>query len=312
MGPLWVGVSVRNYVDRVTMSKTRQYDESRYLDYIDAKRIPAGDSIIVERHCPKPFNAPYHHHPSIELNYLVDCDMEYSFSGTKVKTMRDRLTVFWGAMPHCVTQVFGKGETLNVYIDFSHLLSWNLPNKFVDSLICGEVFCASEPDPVDALLIPRWALDFRRSEQGYRTLLAGEVEMRLRRLATGPWTTLMSGQKDVRSVAGAGGKMRYAEEMLRFVAYNYTLPITVTDVAHHVGLSQSYGMTIFRKIMGIPIKEHITRIRLSHAQMLLSGSDMKIVSIAMDSGFGSLSAFYEAFQARTGQSPAAFRRNSRQ
>ena len=58
-------------------------------------------------------------------------------------------------------------------------------------------------------------------------------------------------------------------------------------------------MTLFRRVVGVPIKEHITRIRLSHAQMLLSNSDDKILSIAMDSGFGSLSSFYEAFQSHS-------------
>lgn len=293
------------------MANSSTYSDLDYLDYIDSKRIPSGQSVIVERHSPKPFNAPYHHHASIELNYLVDCDMQYSFSGTKVNARRDHLTIFWGAIPHCVTDVSGKGETFNVYIDFSQLLSWNLPDNFVDALIGGDVFCSEEPDPIDALLLPRWALEFRRNDKGIRKLIAGEIKMRLRRLASGSWRTLKEGQKDLRNVAGAGGKMRYVEEMLRFVADHYTSPITVNDVAAHVGLSQSYAMALFRKVIGIPIKEHITRIRLSHAQMLLSGSDMKIVSLAMDSGFGSLSAFYEAFQARAGQSPAAFRRNSR-
>lgn len=293
------------------MTKSHDHDETRHLDYIDATRVPAGETVLVERHSPRPFHAPYHHHASIELNYLIDCDMIYSFSGTKVKASRDHLTIFWGAIPHCVTEVIGRGETLNVYIDFSQLLGWNLPGGFIDALIGGDVFCAQIPDPVDALMIPRWAEEFKRNERGHRGLIAGEIEMRLRRLATGRWTTLRSGQKDARDAAGAGGKMRYVEEMLRFVADYYTSPITVADVADHVGLSQSYGMTLFRKVIGVPIKEHITRIRLSHAQMLLSGSDMKIVSIAMDSGFGSLSAFYEAFQSRAGQSPAAFRRNSR-
>lgn len=295
----------------MALSDPKTHEDTDYLEYIDPKRIPVAQSVIVERHCPKPFNAPYHHHASIELNYLVGCDMQYSFSGTKVDAKRDHLTVFWGAVPHCVTEVEGVGETFNVYIDFSQLLSWNLPDSFIDALIGGEVFCSSEPDPIDALLIPRWAHEFQRNEPGYRKLLAGEIEVRLRRLATGSWTTLKDGQKDLRDVAGAGGKMRYVEEMLRFVTDHYTSPISVNDVAVHVGLSQSYAMTFFRKVIGVPIKEHITRIRLSHAQMLLSGSDMKIVSIAMDSGFGSLSAFYEAFQARVGQSPAAFRRSSR-
>ena len=70
-------------------------------------------------------------------------------------------------------------------------------------------------------------------------------------------------------------------------------------------------MTLFRRVTGISIKEHITRTRMSHAQMLLSTSNEKIVTIAMDSGFGSLSAFYEAFQSRSNQTPAAFRRQAR-
>ena len=61
----------------------------------------------------------------------------------------------------------------------------------------------------------------------------------------------------------------------------------------------------------LPIKEHITRIRLSHAQMLLSNSDAKILSIAMDSGFGSLSSFYEAFQSHLDTTPSVFRRDAR-
>ena len=62
----------------------------------------------------------------------------------------------------------------------------------------------------------------------------------------------------------------------------------------------------------MPIKKHITRVRLSHAQMFLANTDLQILSIAMDSGFNSLSSFYEAIFSLADKTPAAFRIESRQ
>ena len=69
-------------------------------------------------------------------------------------------------------------------------------------------------------------------------------------------------------------------------------------------------MSLFRKMMGRTIKQHITDMRMFYAKMILSETDAKVLTVAMDSGFGSLSTFYEAFQKHVGISPAAFRRGS--
>ena len=60
----------------------------------------------------------------------------------------------------------------------------------------------------------------------------------------------------------------------------------------------------------MPIKAYITHIRLNHAQMLLASSDLKIIGVAMDSGFNSLSSFCEAFQTHETKTPAAFRKKT--
>lgn len=285
--------------------------QDQYLDYSDVQYVPRAEGIMVTTHRPAKFVVPYHHHASVELNLLYDCEMSYSFSGTKVSAFPDRLIVFWGAVPHCVTEVRGAGKIVNVYVGFSELLSWQLPDSFVDALIRGDVLCATTADEIDPIQFERWAAEFLRRDQGLNGLIAGEVEMRLRRFALKPWERLKSGQEDITGGGQGRDKMRYIEEMVRYIADHYGSAISVADVADHVNLSQNYAMTLFRKVIGVPIKEHITRIRLSHAQMLLSTTNMKILSIAMDSGFGSLSAFYEAFQARTGKTPAGFRRDAR-
>lgn len=280
-------------------------------EYGNARLVPVGEAMVMERHRPRPFKEPYHHHASIEMNFITGCDMDYSFSGEAFTAPTGRPIVFWGAIPHCVTSVKGAGQTINIYVGFAQILGWQLPDTFIDALIGGDVLVAGKEDPLDALQFDRWAREYGRTDAGLRQVLLGEVEMRLRRFALSPWSRLSSGKMQIDAEASGAARVRYIEDMLRFIANNYANAISVSDVADHVNLSPNYAMTLFRRVIGVPIKEHITRIRLSHAQMLLATTDMKILSVAMDSGFGSLSSFYEAFQARLHQSPAAFRRQSR-
>ncbi|MCP4382598.1 MAG: helix-turn-helix domain-containing protein [Hyphomicrobiales bacterium] len=293
------------------MSVASRTTDDHDFRYVDSTRVPVDESLLVERHVPTKFAMPYHHHASVELNLLTDCEMEYSMAGAPVRIRENRLTIFWGAVPHCVTEVTGKGQIINVYISLSQFLGWKLPQHFVSDVIGGGVLCSTESDPIDALIFPRWAEDFKRNDRGFREILVGEAEMRIRRFAAGNWQRLRKGTGGEGHVDVGAAKMGTVEEMLRFIADNYASPLGVAEMAAHVKLSESYAMTLFRGVTGISIKEHITRTRLSHAQMLLSKTDDKILAIAMDSGFGSLSAFYESFQARTGQTPGAFRRRTR-
>ena len=47
---------------------------------------------------------------------------------------------------------------------------------------------------------------------------------------------------------------------------------------------------------------------LSYAQAMLMRQDAKVLTVAMDSGFGSLSAFNKSFRKLAGMSPSDFRR----
>lgn len=287
-------------------------DEYQYLDYVDAHLVPEHNEFLIETHRPKKFRSAYHHHASVEINFITGCNMEYSFSGTPVCVPRARMTIFWGAVPHGVTDVTGSGTAVNIYVSLAQLLKWGLPKTFIEELISGAVLAAREVTDSDRMRFSSWAADYTRGDLSWRRLLLGEIEMRLRRMALEGYDILMKGTGAANVDVSGAAVTRYIDEMLRFIADNYGNQISVSDVADQVNLSPSYAMSLFRRAVGVPIKEHITRIRLSHAQMLLANSDNKILSVAMDSGFGSLSSFYEAFQAREHKTPAAFRRETRQ
>ena len=192
-----------------------------FLNYADTGLIPGLDAILFERHRPTAFADPYHHHASVELNFLDGCDMEYSFSGTTVARKSDTLTLFWGASPHGVTKVTGDGEIINLYISFSQILRWGLPESFLNALIAGDVMSAPAKSETDRFTFRRWTDEIKNSDATWHQLILGEVEMRVRRFALEGWETVKSGYGEVRSVVGAGGAMQHIEEMLRYIANNY-------------------------------------------------------------------------------------------
>ena len=282
-----------------------------FQERVDRTRVPTPNDFIVERHAPRMFAAPYHHHTSVEVNFLQDCAMAYSFSGETVELEPERLAVFWGAAPHRVTRVAGDGTITNVYLSLGQFIRWGLPTDLVEAVLSGAVAGARGGGAADARLFDRLYAERGRKEAGWRRMHLAEIETRLRRLALEGWNTLHGARSAPKRMEAASRSMLRVEAMLRFVADNFTAPFNVGDVARAANLSAGRASALFQQVMGVTIKQHLTRARLSHARMLLTETDGKVVSVALDSGFSSQSAFYEAFTAANGVPPAQYRRQAR-
>ena len=128
-----------------------------------------------------------------------------------------------------------------------------------------------------------------------------EMQARLRRLAL----EMKAGNQPEDAKLKDG--LFEAGTMVIYMAQNYRKPIRVEDVAKSAGLSPNYAMRLFRQIFGISIMNHVNQLRVQHSKGLLRHSRSKVIEVALDSGFGSLTAFYQAFQRACGQSPKQFR-----
>ncbi len=287
-------------------------DAEDYSELVDPGRVPGPYRLLVERHRPLRFRTPYHHHMSIEINFLQGCRLEYSFSDRLVPLPPDRIAVFWGAAPHRVTDVGGIGVITNVYLSLDQFLRWSLPAAMVKAVLAGCLILARADPDGDAHLFDRLYSERDREDIAWRRLHLAEVEARLRRIALEGWDEMLVSDSVNRKLTAPAASMRYVESMIRFIADNHVRPINVGEVIESVNLSQGHAMKLFRQVMGRSIKEYLTHIRLSHARMLLHETDAKIVSIAFDSGFKSLSSFYSAFVSSYGASPARYRRENRE
>lgn len=285
-------------------------DTEPYTAQYDPDRVPAAAHFIIERHVPELFETPFHHHTSVEINYLEGCALSYSFAGASVALPPAALTLFWGAQPHRVAAVSGRGQITNIYLSLGQFLRWGLPDPLVKAILSGTVLSARPGPSRDGAFFDRLWAERGRTDAPWRRTHLDEIATRLRRLGLEGWQVQLDPTHASPILDVDAAAMRRVEAILRFVADNFSRPVTVRDIASAVNLSASRAAVLFRDVMGVSIKHHLTRTRLGHARMLLTETDGKIVSVALDSGFRSLSSFYAAFSEATGVSPAQYRKEA--
>ena len=104
-----------------------------------------------------------------------------------------------------------------------------------------------------------------------------------------------------------------AESIKNAISYmqdNYQKSMTVAILAKHCNLSEGHFCRMFKRYtMKTPIA-YMNCFRLTKAAELLESTDRKILDIALDSGFNSLSYFVNVFHESMGCTPSEFRRKS--
>ncbi|MDA4630092.1 AraC family transcriptional regulator, partial [Escherichia coli] len=89
---------------------------------------------------------------------------------------------------------------------------------------------------------------------------------------------------------------RAVARMCDFIAGNFLQDIDSIDIATSAGLHPKYAMSVFKKSTGMTLNNYVSLLRLSYAQAMLLQDRANVLQVAMDSGFGSLSAFNKSFR----------------
>jgi AraC-like DNA-binding protein len=162
----------------------------------------------------------------------------------------------------------------------------------------------------DQDLFAQWESDLQKPDDDIRHVVMLEMEARLRRMigtmpATPAPAVPVKGRS--RAIGLHGGELNKVEQMACLVAQRYTEQLTVTEIGKAVGLHPNYAMGLFKKAFGTTLIDYLTHHRISHAQRLLATTNEKIVEIAFNSGFNSISRFNEAFRRACGCTPREYR-----
>jgi AraC-like DNA-binding protein len=83
--------------------------------------------------------------------------------------------------------------------------------------------------------------------------------------------------------------------------------LTLSRFASGLGFSERQVSRLVRERLGCSFGAHVETLRLARAQLLLAESDLPVIEVAAEAGFGSLGHFNQRFRASTGRTPSAFR-----
>ena len=102
-------------------------------------------------------------------------------------------------------------------------------------------------------------------------------------------------------------------EALEFMEAHLAEPLTVTEIARHVGVSADYLESLFHRDTGEAPMHTLRVMRLREAERLLSASQLSQTEVAAQVGFTGLdiSHFRRDFRAFSGVTPRRYREDSR-
>ena len=170
---------------------------------------------------------------------------------------------------------------------------------------------ANHPDKSVQILAPDAALAVRLKEL-YADRRSDSLRFRLRLIeifvdclgADQPDRIPMS----LVSVADAKERLR---ESLQQMPSEDLLELTFDDLVQTVNCTPRHLTRIFREVVGVSFREKQAELRLARSLELLITSDAKVVDVALQSGFQSLSLFNFMFKRRFRMSPSQWREKGR-
>lgn len=257
----------------------------------------------------KPMPRPDRHN-EIELDFVLAGSLVLYFAGRRTEIPARRLALFWAARPHQIVEVNSSPWHYFVGVPLAMFLDWRLPANLVHAVLNGTLVLETRPDlaDLDQQLLQQWYVDLQTRDPAHLEIVQLEIEARLRRLAlTSVVTDTSNAPTKQRDKAPDKAPLDKVELMARYVAEHCTEPIQASDIGQAVGLHPDYAAALFRKNFGTTLSQFIAENRVSHAQYLLATTNAKILDVALDCGYQTVSRFNAVFKSLCGCTPREYR-----
>jgi two-component system response regulator YesN len=97
----------------------------------------------------------------------------------------------------------------------------------------------------------------------------------------------------------------HVRRILDLIDQSYAQPITLHFLADALNRQASYLGAVFRREVGVSVRQCLTRVRLDHAATLIRDG-VKIEAVALLVGYRSKKNFYRQFKRRYATTPFAY------
>lgn len=250
-----------------------------------------------------------HWHAQVEVNFIMRGTVHYRMAEHGITLSAGDMCLFWGGLPHQMDERTEDVIYAGAHLPLVHFFRLHLPADVPRRLMMGATLVTRATDAADHSNFERWNRYVQSGEPAKAQHAVDELLLRLERMRFEPYR-LVPDAAEAANVASPFDQQssRTVGRMCDFIADNFLHDIDSVDIAAAADIHPKYAMNVFRKSTGMTLNEYVNLLRLSYAQALLMKEDANVLRVAMDSGFGSLSAFNKSFRKLSGMSPSDFRR----
>ncbi|MEF0942799.1 helix-turn-helix domain-containing protein [Rhizobium sp. BR 362] len=262
-------------------------------------------------HTHPPLMVKPHWHAQVEVNYLIRGTVHYRMNDHEIQLRAGDICVFWGGQPHQMDDSSEDSIYAGAHLPLVHFFRMRLPLDISGRLMRGETLVTSATDAADNENFARWYRYVRSGDPAKAEHAVAELLLRLERIAFEPYRMLPEKRDHRPSEQIHPQSSPSLARMCDFIASNFLHDIDTVDIAKAADLHPKYAMNLFKKCTGMTLSKYVNLLRLSRAQAMLMRDGANVLQVAMDSGFGSISAFNKSFRHIAGMSPSDFRRDMR-
>jgi AraC-like DNA-binding protein len=250
-----------------------------------------------------------HWHAQVEVNYVFEGGVRYRMATHDLHLSAGQFSMFWGGLPH---QAQGNEPGTNfvaIHLPLVHFFRLRFSSDFADRITHGAAIVVTG-SPGDAEAFRRMTEFMQSPDPLRREHGVNELLVRLGRLNFEPYDVVGESPTPALDRKADGSSYRSIVRICDFMTQNFRNDIHSSDIASSVDMHPKYAMSMFKRSTGMSLNEYLTLLRLSFAQALLMDGSVTILDVALESGFGTVGAFNQAFRKFIQQSPSEFRRNA--
>ena len=286
------------------------------------------------------FKSPSHH-DSYELTYVSSGEVNYYIAGKKLNLKAGSTIVVWPGVDHTY-EVLGECEVICVYFSMNSddiFNQNNLDSKYKRNRKVSDVNEKENKDQsklglqneyldteLEDYKLPEYEIQqlVLKGQSKYQIANIVEniiIENKLQMFGKSPMLQALALQLTVQLNRALQDQLEQerrikegsVDELLDiiedFINENYTLNISVGDMAEHVFLSEGYFTRAFKERLGTSPMNYLIKFRVEKSKELLQKTDLKINNISGEVGFTSTQRFNSAFKKILGITPSEYRKS---
>ncbi|MGV2103414.1 MULTISPECIES: helix-turn-helix domain-containing protein [unclassified Rhizobium] len=262
-------------------------------------------------HAHPPVMVMPHWHAQVEVNYVMRGTVHYRMSDHQFSLKAGEMCLFWGGQPHQMDESSDDSIYAGAHLPLVYFFRMRLPVAISSQLMRGATMLTSATDAADNENFARWHRYATSGDPAKSQHAVDELLLRIERILLEPYSMIGLGAELAENDPPYAQSSRNVARMCDFIAANFMEDIDTIDIARAADLHPKYAMNLFKKSTGMTLSKYVNLLRLSRAQAMLMSEEANVLQVAMDSGFGSISAFNKSFRHIAGMSPSDFRRDLR-